>query len=91
LHLLLHLLLKTLIAALDLLLLLKTLVTAHAGLLSLKKLIDGLVVLLFLSCILIENLFKLRVFSLLSVIGIFLDTNLFVNLLVLKERSFLLS
>jgi hypothetical protein len=53
-------------------------------------LIDGIIVLLFLRCILIEKLFKLRVSGLPGVIGILLNTDLFVLLLILKECSFLL-
>lgn len=71
-------------------LLLITLVTANHGLLPLKKLIDGIIVLLFLGRILVEKLFELRVFGLLGVIGILLDTDLFVLLLILEERPFLL-
>jgi hypothetical protein len=72
-------------------LLLETLITtARHWLLPLKKLIDGIIVLLFLRCILIEKLFKLRVSGLPGVIGILLNTDLFVLLLILKECSFLL-
>ncbi len=52
---------------------------AHVRFLTLEHLINGVIVLLFLSGILIEQLLELLVLGLLGVVLIFLDTDLFMG------------